>query len=324
MPTRTLLLRPAVSLVAVFVAAMAASAQAADLTINDAKIAGGKLVISGTGAPNSWLRLDGQAGADFSVRSGADGTFAFGLLYHPGDCIIDVQRLLSPAKLGPATEALVSGCAPRALTARGAWEAGTDYLAEDVVSAKGTSWRAKRGSIGSPPAAGSLDWEQFAAKTNPLGSGSGPDDVGIADAPTGPAGGDLTGTYPNPQIADLAITSNKIANDAVTTSKIPLLAITSNRLANDAITTSKFQNQSVTNAKLALDAVSSERILDASITAADLGANSVGQSEIQTNGVAATEIADNSIDSGEIVNNSLFLERPCRRFSPWLGTRHDQ
>src|SRR5262245_50830510 len=120
-----------------------AALAASDVSIIDAKIAGGKLVISGSTAPNTWVRLDGQAETAFNAKSGPDGTFEFGILYHPGDCIIDVQRLISPAKLGAAAQALVFGCAPRSLTGRGAWDGAAQYFAEDVVvAANGTGWRA--------------------------------------------------------------------------------------------------------------------------------------------------------------------------------------
>ncbi|WP_443936744.1 tail fiber domain-containing protein [Pedobacter sp. MW01-1-1] len=98
--------------------------------------------------------------------------------------------------------------------------------------------------------------------------------------PNGSAGGELTGNYPNPKIKDEAITTNKIANGAITDEKIHSIsyskiigapiggaagiaggdlagnfpnptikesAITTDKLADGAITTDKIADQAVTN-----------------------------------------------------------------------------
>ena len=63
----------ALSLALVTLAWVPAALAAGDVTIADAKIAGGKLVISGSTVPNSWVRLDGQPETPFNAKSGPDG-----------------------------------------------------------------------------------------------------------------------------------------------------------------------------------------------------------------------------------------------------------
>ena len=56
--------------------------------------------------------------------------------------------------------------------------------------------------------------------------------------PSGSAGGDLNGSYPNPNIAPQAVTSNKIGTGAVTTNKINDGAVTAVKIASGVIPTS--------------------------------------------------------------------------------------
>jgi hypothetical protein len=62
---------------------------------------------------------------------------------------------------------------PRAVTPRGEWSPTVRYVTDDLVTSRGSAWRAKRNSRnkvpGSTQPSTAADWEQFAAGFNPLG-----------------------------------------------------------------------------------------------------------------------------------------------------------
>ena len=129
-------------------------------------------------------------------------------------------------------------------------------------------------------------------------------------------------------IANNAVTANQLRDSAVTLSKMSLNSVDGNAIVNSSVTsldlagnsvgTSQIQSSAVTGAKIAAGTIQSSDlgpgsvnggsggvIADGSITSADLGSNSVGFSELQGSSVNSTIIANGSVTSSHLGSGTI-------------------
>ena len=117
------------------------------------------------------------------------------------------------------------------------------------------------------------------------------------------------------QIADQAITNEKLAEQSVDNSKLSQDSVSYDKIQNDAVITEKIQNgavttekveeKAVTNPKLGDSSVDSRVIREENVETKHLANESVTTDKVARKSITKDKIADDAVDTSQIINESI-------------------
>lgn len=157
-------------------------------------------------------------------------------------------------------------------------------------------------SVVSNPAKGLLVYQTGAPEGFYYNSGTSSVPAWVGLASLGAAGGDLTGTYPNPTIADNAVTSNKIIDLGVQNQDLAVNSVTTSKVANGTVTTSKMADSAISSLKLLTYAVTNRHLQDGAVTPTKI--STTGATTNQVLGYDGTAVTWMTNPAGAVTTNN--------------------
>lgn len=115
----------------------------------------------------------------------------------------------------------------------------------------------------------------------------------------------LSSTITATQLADNAVSSGKIAAGAVTDTKIGSGAVTDAKIGTGAVTNAKLATDAVTDTKIASNAVTSAKIASGAVVAGKLATDAVATGNIATGAVTGAKIASTTITGDNIAGQTI-------------------
>ena len=129
-----------------------------------------------------------------------------------------------------------------------------------------------------------------------MGGGEAKERLSFAQVATLADLGVKDGEVTTQKIADHAVSTAKLDDDAVTTQKVADYAITEGKISANAVTEGKIAAGAVTSGKLAGNAVTTAKISDGAVTSAKLAGDAVTEAKIADGAVALSKLAGETKD----------------------------
>mgnify|MGYP001053218388 CR=1 FL=1 len=100
-----------------------------------------------------------------------------------------------------------------------------------------------------------------------------------------------------------------IANDAISTVKIQDNAVTADKIAANAVTGAKILDEAVTGAKIPAQTITTTHLADTNVTAAKIGAGAVTATKIGAGAVIAEKIGADAVIEAKIQNGAVTADK---------------